>query len=100
MHIISYKIYQKMYLFIPGIAWIIIPHTFKIKNEYILFKSWNLFIIMCSLPSIILACLLMKLPESPKFLLSQGRHDETLNCLNFVYKWNNKTDTKFPVNCL
>lgn len=53
---------------------------------------------MCSLPSIILACLLMKLPESPKFLLSQGKYDETLDCLKFVYRWNYKTDTGFPVS--
>lgn len=87
-----------MYLFISGVAWIIIPHTFGIKHEYFLFKSWNLFIIMCSLPSIILACLLIKLPESPKFLLSQGKYDETLDCLKFVYRWNYKTDTGFPVS--
>lgn len=83
---------------ISGVARIIIPLTFKIENEYFLFKSWNLFVIICSLPSIILAYLLMKLPESPKFLLTQGKHDETLDCLRFVYRWNNKSDDKFPVS--
>ncbi|VVC44488.1 Hypothetical protein CINCED_3A025275 [Cinara cedri] len=84
-------------ILLPGVAWVVIPHTFQIKNDYFLFKSWNLFIIMCSLPSIILACLVMMLPESPKFLIAQGKHDETLDCLKFVYRWNNKKDTEFPV---
>lgn len=42
----------------------------------------------------------MKLPESPKFLLTQGKHEETLDCLKFIYKWNNKTDAKFPVRLI
>lgn len=83
---------------ITGIAWIIIPQTFKIENEYFLFKSWNLFVVVCSLPSIIVSCLLMGLPESPKFLLTQGKHDETIDCLKFVHRWNNKSDGIFPVS--
>lgn len=53
---------------------------------------------MCSLPSITLALLLMKMPESPKFLLSRGKHKETINCLKFVHRWNSNSDDKFPVN--
>lgn len=64
-----------------------------------MFKSWNLFVIMCSLPSITLAFLLMKLPETPKFLLAQGKHTETINCLKFVHRWNSKSaGDKFPVS--
>jgi len=88
------------YIYISGVAWIIIPQTFKIENGYFLFKSWNLFIIICSFPSIILAFLLMKMPESPKFLLAQGKHDETLDCMKFIYKWNNKSYDKFPVSLI
>lgn len=40
----------------------------------------------------------MQLPESPKFLLAQGKHRETIDCLKFVYKWNNKSCDKFPVS--
>jgi len=42
--------------------------------------------------------LLAKLPESPKFLLAKGKHDETINCLKYVYGWNNKTDDDFPAS--
>lgn len=81
-----------------GVAWTIIPYTFRVENDYFLFKSWNLFIMMCSIPSVILACLLMRLPESPKFLHGQGKHDETIDCLKFVHRWNNRADVKFPVS--
>lgn len=92
------KIQEIINKFISGVAWIIIPQTFKIENEYFLFRSWNLFVIICSFPSIIFACLLMQLPESPKFLLAQGKHRETIDCLKFVYRWNNKSCNKFPVS--
>lgn len=42
----------------------------------------------------------MKFPESPKFLLAQGRYDETLDCLKFVYKWNNTSNDKFPASII
>ena len=87
------------YLFIfSGIAWLVIPQTFRIEYGFFLFRSWNLFAIICSLPSIVFSCLLAKLPESPKFLLTKGKHDETINCLKYVYRWNNKTDDEFPVS--
>lgn len=75
-------------------------YPFRIENEYFLFKTWNLFVIICSLPSILLALLLTKMPESPKFLLAQGNHDKTIDCLKTMYRWNNKSDDKFPVSNL
>ncbi|XP_022182076.1 synaptic vesicle glycoprotein 2B-like isoform X1 [Myzus persicae] len=87
-------------ILLPCVAWIIIPQTFRIENEYILFKSWNLFVIVCSLPSITLAFLLMKMPESPKFLLAQGKHKETINALKFVHRWNSNLNDKFPVTSI
>lgn len=82
-----------------GIAWLIIPHEFRIEYGFFLFRSWNLFTIVCALPSLISACLLLKLPETPKFLLAKGRHDETVACLKYIYRWNNNnTDDKFAVS--
>ncbi|CAI6350752.1 unnamed protein product [Macrosiphum euphorbiae] len=83
-----------------SIAWLVIPQTFRIEYGFFLFRSWNLFAIICSLPSIIFSCLLLQLPESPKFLLAKGKYDETMDCLKFVYRWNNNTDDEFPVTSL
>uniref|UniRef100_A0A2H8TZE7 Synaptic vesicle glycoprotein 2B n=1 Tax=Melanaphis sacchari TaxID=742174 RepID=A0A2H8TZE7_9HEMI len=87
-------------ILLPCIAWLVIPLTFRIEYGFFLFRSWNLFIIICALPSLIFSCFLAKLPESPKFLLAKGKHDETIDCLKFVYRWNNKTDDNFPVTSL
>ncbi|XP_060861535.1 synaptic vesicle glycoprotein 2B-like isoform X1 [Metopolophium dirhodum] len=87
-------------ILLPCMAWLIIPQTFRIEYGFFLFRSWNLFVIICSLPSIILACLLVRLPESPKFLLAKGKHDETIDCLKYVYRWNHKACDKFPVTTL
>ncbi|VVC36128.1 Major facilitator superfamily,Major facilitator superfamily domain,Major facilitator, sugar transporter- [Cinara cedri] len=85
-------------ILLPCIAWLIIPLTFRIEYGFFLFRSWNLFTIVCALPSIISACLLMKFPETPKFLLVMGKHDETIACLKFIYRLNNNgSDDKFPV---
>lgn len=81
-----------------GLAWLVMPQTFRIEYGFFLFRSWNLFTIIGSLPSIILACLLMRLPESPKFLLAKGKYNETIDCLKFVHRWNNNADVKFPVS--
>ncbi|XP_050540645.1 synaptic vesicle glycoprotein 2B-like isoform X2 [Daktulosphaira vitifoliae] len=75
-------------IIVPCIAWLVIPMTFSIKNDYIYFSSWNLFIIICSCPNIILSYVLYKLPESPKFLLSKGKVDEIVQCLETICKWN------------
>ncbi|CAH1708574.1 synaptic vesicle glycoprotein 2B-like isoform X2 [Aphis gossypii] len=87
-------------ILLPCVAWLIIPQTFRIEYGFFLFRSWNLFVIICAFPSLILAYLLVRLPESPKFLLAKGKHDETIDCLKFVYKWNNKTKDNFPVTSL
>jgi len=98
IHLVKY-LFQliTLYCFL-GIAWLVLPQTFRIEYGFFLFRSWNLFAVICSLPSIIFSCLLVQLPESPKFLLAKGKHDETMDCLKFVYRWNNKTDDEFPAS--
>ncbi|XP_025413829.1 synaptic vesicle glycoprotein 2A-like isoform X2 [Sipha flava] len=87
-------------IILPCMAWIIMLYPFRIENEYFLFKTWNMLVIICSLPSMLLAFLLTRMPESPKFLLAKGKHDEAIDCLRTMYRWNNKSDDKFPVTCL
>lgn len=85
---------------LSGLAWLVIPQTFRIEYGFFLFRSWNLFTIIGSLPSLILAGLLMRLPESPKFLFAKGKYNETIDCLKFVHRWNNSNDVKFPVSSM
>lgn len=60
----------------------------------ILYKPWRLFILICGLPSLISGLALIKMPESPKFLLSQGKSVQVIEILQQMYSVNtrNKMD--------
>lgn len=54
-----------------------------------------------SLPSFIVAALLFLLPESPKFLISSGRHEEAIEVLRGIYLMNTgKPKEEYPVKQL
>nr|CAD7266492.1 unnamed protein product [Timema shepardi] len=71
---------------LPGVAWLVIPLTWNFALLGITFNSWRLFVVLCALPSL-LTCLLLHrlLPESPKFLMNQGKVDEALRVLRAMY---------------
>nr|CAD7597511.1 unnamed protein product [Timema genevievae] len=68
------------------LAWLVIPLTWNFVLLGITFNSWRLFVVLCALPSLI-TCLLIHslLPESPKFLINQGKIDEALQVLKTMY---------------
>ncbi|GJQ74263.1 hypothetical protein Trydic_g19164 [Trypoxylus dichotomus] len=86
---------------LPGIAWIIIPLDINYVSTNFFFKSWNLFVIVSSLPSILLGIWLCFFPESPKFLLECGEPDEALEVLRNIYN-SNTGDTRgnYPIRSL
>uniref|UniRef100_A0A182PJC9 Major facilitator superfamily (MFS) profile domain-containing protein n=1 Tax=Anopheles epiroticus TaxID=199890 RepID=A0A182PJC9_9DIPT len=62
------------------------------------YNSWRIFLLVCSIPSFIVAALLLYLPESPKFLLSQGKIDEALAIFRGIYVTNTgKSKDQYPV---
>lgn len=82
-----------------GIAWIVIPMDFRFEYEYFRFSSWNLFVAICSLPSIFIGLWLFTFPESPKFLLECGEPDAALDVLREMYEKNTGKDSiSFPVS--
>ncbi|CAG9836314.1 unnamed protein product [Diabrotica balteata] len=70
---------------LPGIAWMIIPLEFEYITDSFKFRSWNLFVATCSIPSILIGLWLIMFPESPKFLLECGEADEALDVLRDIY---------------
>lgn len=76
---------------LPLMAWLVINQQwqFYIPVIDVMFKPWRLFLIVCGLPSFICALALMKIPESPRFDLSQGRQSETIATLQFMHRVNN-----------
>jgi len=58
--------------------------SFEVYAGY-LFRPWRLLLIIYALPGVIGGLWLCKMPESPKFLLSQGRNDEALKVVQWIY---------------
>lgn len=74
-------------IYLPGLAWLILPGEWSI-DIHVIFRPWRLLIIAYSLPCVIFAFLVYLLPESPKFLMSQGKHREALEILQKMFARN------------
>lgn len=75
---------------LPLLAWLVINQTWQlyIPALDLMFKPWRLFLLVCGLPSLLCGLALSYAPESPKFVLSQGRQQETIHILQTVYRAN------------
>lgn len=61
--------------------------------------SWQIFLIICSIPSLIAGIGHALLPESPKFLMTIGKNDKALDILQKVYAANtNQPKETYPVS--
>nr|XP_020667832.1 synaptic vesicle glycoprotein 2B [Pogona vitticeps] len=77
-------------LYASIMAWSIIPHYgwgFSMGTNYH-FHSWRVFVVVCSLPCIASLTALKFMPESPRFLLELGKHDEAWMILKQVHDTN------------
>lgn len=85
-------------LFVAGLAWLIIPTSIGYHSHEFTYNSWRIFLMVCAIPSFIVGGLLFYLPESPKFLLSQGRYDEALSIFRGIFVTNTgKSKELYPV---
>ncbi|KAL0978007.1 hypothetical protein UPYG_G00164650 [Umbra pygmaea] len=77
-------------LFASFTAWGIIPHYgwgFSLGTEFQI-HSWRVFTLVCMFPAIIALVCLFFMPESPRFLLENARHDEAWMVLRQVHDTN------------
>lgn len=80
------------------IAWLIIPMDSMYVSDTFYFKSWNLFVALCALPSLMLGLWLFAFPESPKFLLECGETDAALEVFKWIYAQNTgESPDSYPV---
>lgn len=85
-------------LLVAGLAWLIIPSSIGFHTASFTFNSWRIFLMVCSIPSFLVAGLLLYLPESPKFLLSQGKMEDALAIFRGIYVTNTgKSADLYPV---
>lgn len=77
----------------PALAWLVIPQDFVIHLGDLQLKSWRLFILLVAIPSGLTALSLrLFLPESPKYLMANGKEEEALRILQTIYS----TNTRLP----
>ncbi|XP_076750991.1 synaptic vesicle glycoprotein 2B isoform X2 [Xylocopa sonorina] len=82
------------------LSWIIIPQGWSIVlwDGAFVYNSWRMFLSACGLPMLIGAVCLFLFPESPKFLMSQGRMEDALEVFRTVYRMNTgKPAEEYPV---
>ncbi|XP_011188051.1 synaptic vesicle glycoprotein 2B isoform X1 [Zeugodacus cucurbitae] len=86
-------------LIMPLLAWGIFPRDWKfVLFNYLIIHPWQIFLAVCSIPSVIGGLGLIALPESPKFLMSQGRNAEALLAFQKIYAVNNRTSmSAYPI---
>ncbi|CAK1580938.1 unnamed protein product [Parnassius mnemosyne] len=88
-------------LFVAGLAWVIIPSEIGGTTGGFVYNSWRIFLLVMSLPSFLVAALLFLLPESPKFLISTGRHEAALEVFRGIYLMNTgRSKEEYPVKQL
>lgn len=83
----------------PLLAWLVINQewSFAVPLVNIDFKPWRLFVIVCGLPSLISGLGLLPVPESPKFVLSQGDQEKTVRIIEIVYRFNDSQAKNQPL---
>lgn len=76
---------------LPIIVWLIINQEWEYHIAFldITYKPWRLFLAVCSLSSLFSFLILCFLPESPKFVLSQGKQAEAYKILQKMNRINN-----------
>ncbi|KAM8962290.1 synaptic vesicle glycoprotein 2C isoform 2-T2 [Pelodytes ibericus] len=77
-------------IYASAMAWAIIPHygwSFSMGSAY-QFHSWRVFVIVCALPCVSAVVALTFMPESPRFLLEVGKHDEAWMILKQIHDVN------------
>ncbi|XP_011700162.1 PREDICTED: synaptic vesicle glycoprotein 2B-like isoform X2 [Wasmannia auropunctata] len=88
---------------LPCIAWLILPQKWYITflSETLEINSWRVFLAICSLPEFLACIALFAFPESPRFLILKGRHDEALNVFKKIYSLNTGKDPDtYPIKSL
>eukprot|EP00099_Drosophila_melanogaster_P010456 NP_001284764.1 uncharacterized protein Dmel_CG3690, isoform B [Drosophila melanogaster] len=88
-------------LTLPGLAMLILPETWNIQIWTLSLTSWQFFVAVTALPSLLSFVLFFFFPESPKFLMSKGRNREALDAFKFMYHLNSrKPKDSFPIKLL
>ena len=100
----SKLILRPRFLFVLGISWLILPiqWSYHSPDGSFIFNSWRILVVVIALPLLISALLVLFEPETPKYLVSQGRIQEAEKVLQKMQLMNfgKKTFQTMPVNII
>ncbi|XP_019884460.1 synaptic vesicle glycoprotein 2B [Camponotus floridanus] len=84
-------------------AWLVIPQPWSIVfgDGVFVYNSWRIYLSICGLPMLIGAACLCFFPESPKFLMTQGRKKDALKVFREIYSINTGlSKDNYPIHAL
>uniref|UniRef100_A0A1A9ZAD7 Major facilitator superfamily (MFS) profile domain-containing protein n=1 Tax=Glossina pallidipes TaxID=7398 RepID=A0A1A9ZAD7_GLOPL len=100
-------------LILPIIAYVMLPYHMAWRTDYLRcnainekktvlkLHTWHFFLMVSAIPTLLGGVLNVFLPESPKFLMSQGRNEDALKSLRVVYAMNKrKPKSSYPITQL
>lgn len=92
-----------MFFELAVIGWWVLSYSWSFAiTDTISFKPWRLLFIVYTVPGFVAAIAYCFCPESPKFLLTQGRTGEALDVLRRLYRMNKglSSDEGYEVTAL
>lgn len=84
-------LYGLVSISLPFVALLVINQDWQLEIAVldVLYKPWRLFMLICSMPSLIAWLCLFFLPESPKFVLGQGDQAGAIAIVKEIHRRNN-----------
>ncbi|XP_055584683.1 synaptic vesicle glycoprotein 2C-like [Uranotaenia lowii] len=87
-------------ILLPSLAWVIIPQNwdFMLFGGNFVIHSWQIFLAVSCVPSLLSGILVLFLPESPKFLMSKGHNERALEVFRTLYALNSgRSRHEYPI---
>ncbi|XP_034665589.1 synaptic vesicle glycoprotein 2C [Drosophila subobscura] len=86
---------------LPLLAWGIFPRDWDFEVVGLTIHSWQIYLFVLGIPSLVSGLIFCAMPESPRFLMAQGRTEEALQAFQHIYHVNTrKPKDTYPIKQL
>ncbi|XP_073817729.1 synaptic vesicle glycoprotein 2B isoform X1 [Musca autumnalis] len=75
--------------YVPAIAWLVLSMEWSLDiSDTFAFRPWRLLTVFNILPGFIAILIMIKLPDSPRILMTNRKQDEAFEATNWIAKFN------------